>query len=269
MPASGRASPPTERVVAVLDFLARHPHDRFGLSELARQLGLSKPTCLGIVSTLTESGYLVRDPQDKTYRLGSALISLGHIAQESCGWTPPRDEELRSLSATYGATAALSGGGRRPHHRAGTRRARRLRRWCPGRPELSLRPPVGLMFVLWDERRTTRLAAQGADDPAAHRYRALDRVIAECRTSGYLVERLTPGGQRLYALMAGMSSRLPDELQALLGELVSDIGERVYLRGERPVCASAPTSASSRHPCTTTTSVRPWWYRCRSAGAHR
>jgi hypothetical protein len=32
--------------------------------------------------------------------------------------------------------------------------------------------------------------------------------------------------------MAGMSSNLPDELRALLGELVSDIGERVYLRGE-------------------------------------
>lgn len=32
--------------------------------------------------------------------------------------------------------------------------------------------------------------------------------------------------------MAGLSSDLPDELRALLGELVSDIGERVYLRGE-------------------------------------
>ena len=29
-----------------------------------------------------------------------------------------------------------------------------------------------------------------------------------------------------------MSSNLPDELRALLGELVSDIGERVYLRDE-------------------------------------
>ena len=55
-------------------------------------------------------------------------------------------------------------------------------------------------------------------------------MIAECRADGYLVERLTPGGRRLYALMAGMSSNLPDELRALLGELVSDIGERVYLR---------------------------------------
>ena len=53
---SGRASPPTERVVAVLDFLARHPHGRFGVSELARRLGLSKPTCLGLVTTLTDPG---------------------------------------------------------------------------------------------------------------------------------------------------------------------------------------------------------------------
>ena len=35
--------------------------------------------------------------------------------------------------------------------------------------------------------------------------------------------------------MAGMSSNLPDELRALLGELVSDIGERVYLRDENEV----------------------------------
>jgi hypothetical protein len=57
-------------------------------------------------------------------------------------------------------------------------------------------------------------------------------VVAECRADGYLVERMTPGGRRLYSLMAGMSSNLPDELRALLGELVSDIGERVYLRSE-------------------------------------
>jgi hypothetical protein len=40
--------------------------------------------------------------------------------------------------------------------------------------------------------------------------------------------------------MAGMSSNLPDELRALLGELVSDIGERVYLRDEN-------ARARSRH----------------------
>ena len=32
--------------------------------------------------------------------------------------------------------------------------------------------------------------------------------------------------------MAGMSSTLPQELRALLGEMVSDVGERVFLRSE-------------------------------------
>ena len=229
---SRRTSPPTQRVVAVLDFLAQHPHDRFGLSELARRLDLSKPTCLGIVSTLTEFGYLVRDSQDKTYRLGSALISLGHIAQESMRVNPAAREELRRLSATYGTTAALSA--------VVDDRITLLELVAPAGSDAGVRvgqsypfaPPVGLMFVLWDDAALHDWLAKEPTIPLRTDSARLDRVITECRTSGYLVERLTPGGRRLYALMAGMSSRLPDELRALLGEMVSDIGERVYLRSE-------------------------------------
>ena len=64
---AGRASPPTARVVSILNFLAGYPHDQFGLSELARRIGLSKPTCLGILTTLADAGYVIRDAQAKTY----------------------------------------------------------------------------------------------------------------------------------------------------------------------------------------------------------
>ena len=37
---TARSSPPTERVVTILKFLAQHPDQRFGLSELARRTGL-------------------------------------------------------------------------------------------------------------------------------------------------------------------------------------------------------------------------------------
>src|SRR5947209_7792597 len=57
----GRASPPTGRVVRVLEFMSQHPKGRFGVSELARRVDLSKPTCLGIVTTLADAGYLIRD----------------------------------------------------------------------------------------------------------------------------------------------------------------------------------------------------------------
>jgi DNA-binding IclR family transcriptional regulator len=227
-----RTSPPTGRVVAVLDFLAHHPHDRFGLSELSRRLGLSKPTCLGIVTALAEADYLVRDARDKTYRLGPALISLGHTAQESMRVDPAAREELRRLSSTHGTTAALSA--------VIDDRITLLELVGPPGADVGVRvgqsypfaPPVGLMFVLWDDEALRAWLDKEPTIPLRTDSERLDRVIAECRTSGYLVERLTPGGRRLYALMAGMSNTLPSELRALLGELVDDLGERVYLSGE-------------------------------------
>ncbi|MCV7303145.1 helix-turn-helix domain-containing protein [Mycobacterium barrassiae] len=229
---SGRASPPTDRVVRILDYLAGHPQDRLGVSELARRVGLSKPTCLGILTSLADAGYLVRDAADKTYRLGPSLITLGHRAQESLRVSPAAREELRRLSARFGVTAALSGvvddritlldivspPGARPGVEVGQ--------------SYPFAPPVGLMFVLWDDEAERDWLAKEPTLPLRTDTERLNRVIAECRADGYLVERLTPGGRRLYALMAGMSTELPDELRALLGELVSDIGERVYLRSE-------------------------------------
>ena len=226
----GRASPPTQRVVDVLDFLARHPHDRFGVSELARRVGQSKPTCLGIVITLAESGYLVRDPADKTYRLGPSLISLGHVAQESMRIGPPARDQLRRLSSKFGTTAALAA--------VVDDRITLLELVGPPGADVGVQvgqsypfaPPVGLMFVLWDDDALRDWLAREPTVPLRTDTERRDRVVADCRRTGYLVERLTPGGRRLYALMAGVSATLPDELRALLGELVSDIGERVYLR---------------------------------------
>lgn len=231
-PSSGRASPPTDRVVRILDYLAGRPTERFGVSDLARRVGLSKPTCLGIVTSLADAGYLVRDSADKTYRLGPSLITLGHKAQESMRVSPAAREELRRLSARFGVTAALSGviedritlldlvapAGARPGVEVGQ--------------SYPFAPPVGLMFVLWDDEAERNWLAKEPTIPLRTHSDRLNRVIAKCREDGYLVERLTPGGRRLYSLMAGMSSNLPDELRALLGELVSDIGERVYLRDE-------------------------------------
>lgn len=228
---TGRTSPPTARVVRILDFLADRPDQRFGVSELARRVGVSKPTCLGILTELAAAGYLVRDT-DKTYRLGPSLITLGHRAQQSMRVSPAARDELRRLSTRFDVTVALSGviddritlldlvapAGARPGVEVGQ--------------SYPFAPPVGLMFVLWDDEATRAWLAKEPTLPLRTDTARLHRVIAECRADGYLVERLTPGGRRLYSLMAGMSATLPDELRALLGELVSDIGERVHLRSE-------------------------------------
>ncbi|CAN3130972.1 IclR family transcriptional regulator [Mycobacterium sp. smrl_JER01] len=228
----GRGSPPTDRVVRVLDFLADRPQERFGVSELARRVGLTKPTCLGILAALSDAGYLVRDAADKTYRLGPSLITLGHRAQESMRVSPAAREQLRRLCTRFDATAALSAvigdritlldlvapAGANPGVQVGQ--------------SYPFAPPVGLMFVLWDDEAEKDWLRRQPTIPLRTDTERLKRVVAACRADGYLVERQTAGGRRLYSLMAGMPTELPDELRALLGELVSDIGERVYLREE-------------------------------------
>lgn len=218
--------------MSVLDFLAHHPDQRFGLSELARRTGLSKPTCLGITTTLTDAGYLLRDDADKAYRLGPGLIALGRAAQQSLRVGPEAREELRRLSHEFATSAALSAVVEDRITVLELVAAPNAHLGVQAGQSYPFAPPVGLMFVLWDDAALQDWLARQPTIPLRSESERLERVVSACRADGYLVERLTPGGQRLYALMAGLSSELPDELRALLGELVSAIGERVYLRDE-------------------------------------
>ncbi|GAA0994206.1 helix-turn-helix domain-containing protein [Nocardiopsis tropica] len=230
MTETGRTSPPAERVVAVLEFLARHETERFGLSELSRRVGLSKPTCLGIVTTLVDSGYLIRDERDKSYRLGPALIPLGRAARKSLRADPAGGDILAGLWSRFGHPVSLSGV-------VGDRVTVLDVAVDPDRPAMvrvgdsyPFTPPIGLMYVLWD--RTGRLEEWLSRDVARTDGDRLPRVIEACRADGYLVELLTPAGQQLYRLMAGVPGDIPAELRAVLGEVVAGIGDRVYLRGE-------------------------------------
>ena len=233
-----RRSPPTERVVRLLDFFTAHPGRRIGLSELARELDLAKPTCLGIVTELTAGGYLVRDPQPVTYRLGPAMVAAGRVASEGFGASEVARRHLEDLSRRYGATCTASA--------VVGDRILMLQSAGPGRVKLGetypFAPPVGLMYVLWDS--DAAFDAWLAKPPAvpvrldeAH----LRRVVAECREHGYLVESLTPAGMRLHSLMAGVAAYdLPSEVRDLVGEMVSSLGERVYL--------GADLATRRRHP---------------------
>lgn len=78
---TGAPSPPTVRVIEILERLASSPERAFGATELARLLGLNKSTCLSILSTLTDAGYLIQHPKRRDYRLGPGLITLSRSAR--------------------------------------------------------------------------------------------------------------------------------------------------------------------------------------------
>jgi DNA-binding IclR family transcriptional regulator len=250
---SSRRSPPTQRVVALLDHVAAHPGERFGLSELSRTLDISKPTCLGIVTTLTETGWLDCDPDDRTYGVGPALVSAGRLARQAVPGAQAAERHLPELATRFAAPCTASavvgnqivvltsvrGDGRAEGAMAGSR--------------YPFAPPVGLMYVLWDpEDAFERWLRLRPTLPVALDQAHLRTVVAECRARGYLVEGLTEVGARLHTLMAGVAAYdLPDEVRGLVGEMVSTLGERVYLgaeltgRGKHPThLLAAPTYGS-------------------------
>ncbi|NKY28310.1 helix-turn-helix domain-containing protein [Nocardia gamkensis] len=223
----GRRSAPTARVVQVLDFFVEQRGKRFGLSELARELDLAKPTCLGILTELTSGGYLVRDAGTVTYGLGPALIAAGRVAQDSFAISALARVELEELSARYHTTCTASA--------VVGEQIMVLESTGPGLVKVGaayhFAPPVGLMYVLWDtDAAFDAWLAKPPAVPLRQDEERLRQVVAECRERGFLVESTTTAGRRLYSLLAGVADRdLPPELRELVGELVTSLGERVYL----------------------------------------
>jgi DNA-binding IclR family transcriptional regulator len=52
--------------------------ERMRLSEIARDIGISRSSAFRLVQTLKVLGYLERDEETKSYRLGSRVLSLGY-----------------------------------------------------------------------------------------------------------------------------------------------------------------------------------------------
>src|SRR5713101_3542236 len=81
-----------ERGLAILSaFQSGRP--LLGVSELGREIGLSRSTAHRYVATLAQLGYLQQDPATKKYRLGPRVLDLGFSAINSM--------ELREISAPH------------------------------------------------------------------------------------------------------------------------------------------------------------------------
>ncbi|PRC47780.1 transcriptional regulator, partial [Mycobacterium sp. ITM-2017-0098] len=55
-------SAPTSRVVDVVELLCRPGHERLRFSDVVARLGLTQATAHAILTTLSERGWVTRDP---------------------------------------------------------------------------------------------------------------------------------------------------------------------------------------------------------------
>lgn len=95
------------RALRVLEYLSERS-EGCGITELAGRLQLPKNTAFRILTTLTDHGYLVRDGEGRTYRLGRQLLSLGYAAIDETSLIEKSMDVLRDLRDTTGETAMIA-----------------------------------------------------------------------------------------------------------------------------------------------------------------
>ncbi len=222
-------SPSVGRVVRVVDFLAARPGECFGLSELARNLGMSKATAHGLCAALTDAGWLLRNPVDKTYTLGPALIAAGHAAGarqlDLVDHARPAMAELASelgaqvvASSTVGDEMVLLATAGRP--------GPMWLAFTVGQ-RVPLAPPLGTVFLAWAapdavERWLDRLGP-GATGDDKERLRAALGVV---RRRGYALNLEAVANLNLSRALSGR-----DDAGAL-AVVVEELAHEEYLLQE-------------------------------------
>jgi DNA-binding IclR family transcriptional regulator len=250
-----RASPQTDRVVAVIELLTVHPDADFTLAELARRLGVSKPTCSPMLAALTRSGWLLRHPTRKTYRLGPALARAGQVAAagtpvldlarpgmvelaEQCrlaclGLAPSADAlvvvELVPAPGPDRKAFGLRLGDRIPPH-----------------------PPLGAVLVAWQGEEAMDVWLHGSRSPVPQaRSSQYARDLAAIRERGYAVELRAPIQERVAWLADELRAAVRDgratvDIHDLVDQAVGELAdEDVLLTDIAPDRAYRPSSINA------------------------
>src|SRR4029077_2817029 len=104
---SGTYSQSLERGLAILSSF-RSGSPLLGVSDLAREVGLSRSTTHRYISTLAALGYLQQDPATKRYRLGPRVLDLGFAAIHSMDVREIAMPYLQRLSDETGFTVNMA-----------------------------------------------------------------------------------------------------------------------------------------------------------------
>lgn len=106
--ADGRTVNGVERALDVLLLFSRSPEPELGVSEIARQLGLSKAVVHRILTTLCSRQLVTLNETNRRYVLGPAALALGRAFLSQVDVRDLAREPMRRLSAMTQETSTLS-----------------------------------------------------------------------------------------------------------------------------------------------------------------
>jgi DNA-binding IclR family transcriptional regulator len=213
-----RPSPQTNRVVALVEILSARPNESLTLAEVTRRLGVNKSTCYSMLQALTEVGWLLRDPFDKTYRLGPALVAVGRSASSgfpALDFVRPAMIELSRGVGSHCVALSVA-----PEHVTVVDQVRDVRAvGAPiGHGYIPLRPPFGAAVAAWSSPEVAQRWLGLAQPGTADRYAAALEVV---RDRGFVVELAEPSwtpptdGSSLPEVVEQLARLLPPDVLPL------------------------------------------------------
>ena len=234
-------SPPTTRVLDVLELVATRRDRPLRAADVARELGISKATSHAIIHALTERGWLVRSPEERRLSLGPGLgpvvsafsdqrtitrltVRAAAGLATATGWTASVVElidDVMYVSTIEPDDVSIIHGQR-----------------------VVYAAPFGTLFAAWATAagRLAWLRRGRINDAAIASYGAhLDKA----RADGVLVERMSPVVDHVTSLIhAADEGDFPEAVRQLAGELLDEvvrtgIGTREPPATEHPVTSIA------------------------------
>lgn len=214
------ASPPTARVLNVVELLADSNGSRLRLSAIAESLGLSLGTAHNILATLTERGWVQRDPIDKTFTVGPAL-GIAAAKASSIRTLARRAQILASeLAAEMSCAASVV-------ERVGNDLVISFFETSgPGQPgatageKYPYSPPFGVALAAWDtpDEQHAWIERGAADNDSLAEQ--LHQSLALTKTRGYEVDRTTPALARAMQLVGTFDGgQLPSKIREVRAKL--------------------------------------------------
>ena len=177
------------RALEIIDLMAGQPSEKFTLSDIVRLTGTNASSLHAILNVMMQRGYLIRDPERKTYRLAPAMVAIGEAAarhdpllaqarQVASNWAERSGRETLLTARAGDDIIGVARFAAQPGGMASLRTGQRV----------PLRAPIGGLFFAWsdEEEQVAWCAPDGKDTPresvAAHQ-----AALALLRERGFLV----------------------------------------------------------------------------------
>lgn len=213
------ASPPTARVLDVLELLARDGEWRF--TDVVRELDLTQATAHAILGTLADRGWVQRDPHQKTFALGPAVTAFADRATGARSLLHDARAAAIGLADETGYAASVV------ERNGDTLVIAAFEARTPGGPGSEVRgatfpyaAPFGGAFAAWEDAagRAAWVGRSVPEDAAV--VERLNAMLDHSRTVGYDLDWSSPALARLAALAGSLRG---DEESPAIRRVIADL----------------------------------------------